>query len=336
MNKKVILALLTFSVSCFTFAQKLKITEATVIQDNNYSGPGNGNEEILHIRIVAAKAPPASLQSLQINMEGTTDIHDVEEVKVYQKFTGAPFDARHPLRTAHLRGTGKPQNGNFAIALCGQLHADTTHLIIAYHVKETAREGNRLDASVLSLTADNQTYPFEAGNPQGFREILLRRTLVYAPGDNGSTNYRIPAITTAQDGSLVIITDKRKYNSVDLPEDIDVVANRSTDGGKTWSEPFTIAQGQGKGKGYGDALIIKAASGKLLTLFVGGPGLWGSTAGNPNGFISPPAPITACPGHRRATSRIRFTDTKMTTPSGQNGSAFSSVRDKDCVQKTAG
>ena len=48
-------------------------------------------------------------------------------------------------------------------------------------------------------------------------------------------NYRIPAVITAKDGSIVAVTDKRKYNEGDLPQDIDIVCNRSTDGGHTWS-----------------------------------------------------------------------------------------------------
>ena len=44
----------------------------------------------------------------------------------------------------------------------------------------------------------------------------------------------------AGDGSLVVASDKRKYNDRDLPEDIDILINRSTDGGRTWSEPKDI------------------------------------------------------------------------------------------------
>ena len=71
------------------------------------------------------------------------------------------------------------------------------------------------------------------------------RTVVYRQGDYGSKFYRIPAIITAKDGSLVIFTDKRKENETDLPEDIDIFCNYSTDGGLTWSEPCTIARGFG-------------------------------------------------------------------------------------------
>jgi sialidase-1 len=42
-----------------------------------------------------------------------------------------------------------------------------------------------------------------------------------------------------------------------------------------------VAEGQGYGKGFGDAVIIRSNTGKLVALCVGGPGLWGSTAENP-------------------------------------------------------
>ncbi len=87
-------------------------------------------------------------------------------------------------------------------------------------------------------------------------DTLFTRTELYHPGDYGSTNYRIPAVITAKDGSIVAVTDKRKFNEGDLPQDIDIVCNRSTDGGQTWSEPYTIAQGTGVNHGFGDLSLI--------------------------------------------------------------------------------
>ena len=113
-------------------------------------------------------------------------------------------------------------------------------------------------------------------------DSIISRTMLYRPGDYGSANYRIPAVITAKDGSLVAVTDKRKYNESDLPEDIDIVCNRSTDGGLTWSEPVTIAQGTGYNHGYGDcALSWDNNENGLIAVFVGGPGLWNSTPSNP-------------------------------------------------------
>ena len=110
-----------------------------------------------------------------------------------------------------------------------------------------------------------QTVPQRKGD-------TLTRTVIYQPGDYGSTNYHSPAIITAKDGSLVITTDKRKFNEADLPEDIDIVCNRSTDGGRTWSEPYTIALGTGVNHGFGDcALAWSNDENGLIAGFVGGP-----------------------------------------------------------------
>lgn len=113
--------------------------------------------------------------------------------------------------------------------------------------------------------------------------IVYNRVVVYEPGDYGSDYYRIPAIITADDGSLVVCTDKRKTSEGDLPNDIDIVCNRSTDNGLTWSEPVTIAQGTGYGKGFGDcALAHTGTDNGLIAVFVGGRGLFQSTPSNPN------------------------------------------------------
>jgi len=108
------------------------------------------------------------------------------------------------------------------------------------------------------------------------------RTVLYNPGDFGSANYRIPAVITARDGSIVAVTDRRKNNEGDLPQDIDIICNRSTDGGRTWGETFTIAQGTGYNHGFGDcALAWDNDTNGLIAVFVGGQGLWNSTPSNP-------------------------------------------------------
>ena len=104
---------------------------------------------------------------------------------------------------------------------------------------------------------------------------------LFRPGDYGSTNWRIPAILCLRDSSLLAVCDKRKYNETDLPEDIDIVAVRSTDGGHTWSEPVTIAEGTGYKHGYGDAALVQCENGNVVCVFVGGNGLWASTESDP-------------------------------------------------------
>lgn len=100
------------------------------------------------------------------------------------------------------------------------------------------------------------------------------RTVVFKGGDFGSKFYRIPAIVTAKDGSLVAVADKRIETNADLPNPIDVVARRSTDGGKTWSDYIVVAEHDSIG-GVGDAaLVVDQKSGDILAIYSHGNGLW--------------------------------------------------------------
>lgn len=104
---------------------------------------------------------------------------------------------------------------------------------------------------------------------------------LYAPGDHGSANWRIPALLCLNDGSLLSVCDKRKYNESDLPEDIDLVASRSTDGGRTWSDPVTIVQGTGRKHGYGDAALVQCENGDIICAFAGANGYFASNESDP-------------------------------------------------------
>ena len=105
------------------------------------------------------------------------------------------------------------------------------------------------------------------------------RSLVFNKGDFDSQFYRIPAITTLPDGTLVAVADKRINSLNDLPGDIDVVCRRSTDGGHTWSDYITVAAHDENG-GYGDpALVRDRRTGDLLVISLNGQGLWNPTPG---------------------------------------------------------
>lgn len=103
------------------------------------------------------------------------------------------------------------------------------------------------------------------------------RSLVFDKNTYGSKYYRIPALTTAKDGSIVAVADKRIETQADLPGKIDVVARRSTDGGRTWSEPVTVA-GHNADGGYGDpAIVTDRRTGDILVISSHGSGLWEKT-----------------------------------------------------------
>ena len=258
------------------------LSTVTLTGNPNYTGRGNIAEPIVRVQ-VAAQNQNMQINSIVVNMGGTTDLSDVTAVKIYSTGTAELFN---PKKTAQytLLGQATPTQGDMTIPLTGSLSSGNNNLWVTYDIAENANEGNVVDASVKELKhSGNKTYTIAEPETEGAREILLKRVLIYSPGDYNSKNYRIPAIVTAHDGSLVIATDKRKNNQNDLPDDIDVLINRSIDGGKTWTEPLTIAQGSGYGQGYGDAGLVRTAEdGGLLCVFVGGKGFFGGTPSEPN------------------------------------------------------
>lgn len=65
------------------------------------------------------------------------------------------------------------------------------------------------------------------------------RTDVFVSGDDGYHTYRIPALLTTDKGTLLAFCEGRKGSRSDSG-DIDLLLKRSTDGGKTWSDPQVV------------------------------------------------------------------------------------------------
>ena len=94
-------------------------------------------------------------------------------------------------------------------------------------------------------------------------------------GNTATDNYRIPAITTAPNGDLLISYDERPKDNgnggSDAPNPNHIVQRRSTDGGKTWSAPTYIHQGTETGKkvGYSDpSYVVDHQTGTIFNFHV--------------------------------------------------------------------
>ncbi len=64
-------------------------------------------------------------------------------------------------------------------------------------------------------------------------------TDVYVSGTDGYHTYRIPAIVTSRDGTLLAFAEGRKTGRGDAGN-IDLLVKRSKDGGKTWSQQIVV------------------------------------------------------------------------------------------------
>ncbi len=84
-----------------------------------------------------------------------------------------------------------------------------------------------LTAILVAALACSQSAP-ETGPPGP------EQTPLWVAGEGGYHTYRIPALLTTQQGSLLAFCEGRRNNARDHG-DIDLLVKRSTDGGETWS-----------------------------------------------------------------------------------------------------
>ena len=279
--KRSLLLLLMVLITNLLFSQVNEILNVSLMQDTRLVGRGNDNEVILKVTVVGVGQNAFyDLSTLRLNLESCTDLNDIDLLRIYSTGDVDAFDGR-TLQGATLIGSCNAAT-EIECQLSGQIASGNNYLWITANISSDATEGDLVDAALLSISTTGHTYELSNPSPDGHREIVLARTTLYRPGDYNSLKYRIPAVITAKNGDIVAVTDKRKFNDGDLPQDIDIVCNVSSDGGHTWTEPYTIALGTGVNQGFGDcALAHSNDDDGLIAVFVGGPGLWASTPSNP-------------------------------------------------------
>lgn len=94
---------------------------------------------------------------------------------------------------------------------------------------------------------------------------------VYESGKDGYAGYRIPAIETAPDGTLLAFAEARKYNLSDpggQGQEIDLVLKRSEDNGKTWSEMVLIEHSGERWSSANPATLVDRDTGRIWVFYL--------------------------------------------------------------------
>ncbi len=105
----------------------------------------------------------------------------------------------------------------------------------------------------------------------GRAEPLCENADVYVSGADGYVGYRIPAIETAADGTLLAFAEARKYNLADPGEekqDIDLVLKRSTDAGRTWSAMQVIEDSGDYWSSANPATVVDRRTGRVWLFYL--------------------------------------------------------------------
>lgn len=266
------------AATVLTICNTMQYAAATLVQTELATAKGKTNQRIIAVNVqTTGTGGSLNLTSLNFTMTGTTAISDVSSIKVYYTGSGNRFT------TNTLFATVTPGAGTLSANGAQTLGSGNNYFWIAYDIAATAVEGNLADATCEGFTISGTPYTLisPANTIAGSRTILLESEILFSPGDAGSVSYRIPAIVTAADGTLVTVTDKRNNNTGDLANDIDLVVRRSADKGRTWTAPVTIV-GTGTTTGSGDAaLVLNRMNGEIICLYAYDQGFFSSTPSSP-------------------------------------------------------
>ena len=109
---------------------------------------------------------------------------------------------------------------------------DSSCFNLLVKIKDTPDLSNRIKLEKLTILTNQGKIKLDCSSSPLYRTgIALRQRY-----QDGVNNCRIPGLVTTTKGTLLAMYDARRDADRDLQGDIDICYNRSTDGGRSWSE----------------------------------------------------------------------------------------------------
>jgi hypothetical protein len=221
------------------------------------AGRANIDEALLRLKIhTQGSTNPFNLTSITINLNGTSDMDDIDSVRLIYTRLSQDLNSAYKVRYPAV----VPNTGDITFNISQTLFHGSNYFWVVCDVNSEATERNLIDAECLEFTIDgNQsgTYVPDNSSPDGEKSIILAHKSLFISGTEGIHTFRIPAIVTTNEGTLIAATDARVDNGADLgwTGNIDIVYKRSSDNGITWSEMMTAADFPGV-EGASDCSMI--------------------------------------------------------------------------------
>lgn len=261
------------------------LSSTTVQQGIAVTGIGNTHVPLLRMQFaVEGLDGTAKFSGLKGNLNNTAGV--ANELHIYS--VSDVYEYRESKSDAVLVSTTTPaDDGTFEFRFDENVNLPcgiSSYYWLVADISENAEEGAVIDAAITSYTINETEITESNGNPEYSTKVLLTASTVEYLNTESSRYYRIPAITTAMNGWLVAVTDKRYSSNNDLPNNIDVVARVSKDNGKTWTEPVTIAGTAALGGDYGHgdpAIVTDRITGDIIVLVTSKVGFFSGTPEDP-------------------------------------------------------
>jgi len=269
--------------------QPMRLASAAVAQPVLPVLIGNRLNPVARVDLsTTGNVEPLVLTELDITLEGTSSSSDIRLVEVYWGGDARTLDYRQPDEVfAQADRFGRSlRAGAEGLTFRGrrELPSGQSCLWISVQLDPGADIDGRIDAGCTRLElADGSELVPESAQPAGAQRMgVALRTA----GEDGSAVYRIPGIVTTPSGALVAVYDARWNGWGDLPGHIDVAAQTSHDGGRSWSA-MTIVMDMGddpawRGEGVGDpAVLVDPETGRVYVLAVWSHGNRGWSGSGP-------------------------------------------------------
>ena len=190
----------------------------------------NDHNALLSLTVTCEK-PFVLMNSITVSLVGCDDLDDLESLQFFFASQGGSLDKTiaygdrlAAAKTVTFRGHAR-------------LKAGANVFWLSCRLRSKASLDHKVDATVTSVkTTVGAIVPVD--ETPGVRKrigMALRKHF-----DDGVHTYRIPALATTTEGTLLCVYDMRRRRSKDLQEDIDIGLVRSTDGGSTWEAQRVI------------------------------------------------------------------------------------------------
>lgn len=185
---------------------------------------------VLRLQFVKPVVGDCSIREIVCSLKGTTDLQDIEHIRLYASDAKGRLAVEHPLISPRQAAETVCFENPFV------LKEDTTVVWVALKLKDRVDLSHRIRLTCSSVkTAEENAEILLDGAWADLRPgVAVRRY-----GQDGVNTSRIPGITTSKEGTLLAVYDARHETSRDLQGDIDIALNRSLDGGETW-QPMQI------------------------------------------------------------------------------------------------
>ena len=191
---------------------------------------GKDHNSLLEIKIESAEKS-VFLHSFTLSLSGCDDLKEIESLQVFSTGETQNEDTTFRFGAAVRPAKTVVISGNI------RLRQGTNFFWISCRLHPQANLDHQVDAHCTHIrTSQGELQPSDE-TPEVRKRIgwALRQH-----GDDGVHTYRIPALATTPQGTLLCVYDVRRRAGRDLQEDIDIGLLRSTDGGQNWESQQII------------------------------------------------------------------------------------------------